>query len=224
MIALCYTQTKVYSADTYIGIRIPNIIYKMKKLAILTMLLFSVLLLFGQAVNEPKERSIGVNYFGELGFNPGLEIDYGMNLLKKEKERKKRVMVSQLNLRPSIAYYHYSHYSNNVLISMKLNYQVKFVNKENNKYLFIEPFMRIGYLRYFLVGDVFETKNNVLEKVRFAGSNSFVLGGAFDLGGYISKRYDWLLGFDYYAESTEDRLILHRFAAKLGTRIKLNIK
>lgn len=197
----------------------------MKKQAITTILIFFTILLFGQSPKEVRDRSIGINYFGELGFNPGLEIDYGLNLWKKEKERKRRVIKKQLNLRPSLAYYHYPHYSNNVLFSMKLNYQVKFVNKEKkHKYLFVEPFVRIGYLRYFLAGDVFETQNNGFNEVGFRGSNSIVFGGAFDVGGYLSKRFDWLLGFDYYAENTEDKLILHRFAAKLGTRIKLNTK
>ena len=107
---------------------------------------------------------------------------------------------------------------------MKLNYQVRFINKKTRKYLFIEPFLRIGYLRYFLAGDVFETQNSGFEEVRFRGSNSVIFGGAFDMGGYISKRFDWIFGFDYFAESTEDKLMLHRSAAKLGTRIKLNAK
>lgn len=195
-------------------------IKKMKKRITTIFFVFHIVIAFGQSPKE-SNNDIGINYFGELGLRPGVEIDYGLCLWKKEKE-KIRIIKSQLNLRPSLAYYHYSHYSNNILLSMKLNYQVKFVNKTNNKYLFVEPFLRIGYLRYILIGDVYETQNNGFEKGKFRGSNSIVFGGAFDLGGYISKRFDWLLGFDYYAESTEDKLILHRFAAKIGTRIKLN--
>ena len=192
----------------------------MKKQIAIIFLVFYALFAFGQSPKE-SNNDIGINYFGELGLRPGVEIDYGLCLWKKEKE-KKRIIKSQLNLRPSFTYYHYSHYSNNVLLSMKLNYQVKFVNKANSKYLFVEPFVRVGYLRYFLIGDVLETQNNGFKEVKFRGSNSFVLGGAFDIGGYISKRFDWIFGFDYYTESTEDKLILHRFAVKLGTRIKLN--
>ena len=184
--------------------------------------MFYIVLAFGQS---PKNsiRNIGINYFGELGFRPGVEIDLGFSVWEKEKE-KQRIIRNQLSFRPSLAFYHYSHYSNNVLLSMKLNYQVRFINKKTRKYLFIEPFLRIGYLRYFLAGDVFETQNSGFKEVRFRGSNSVIFGGAFDMGGYISKRFDWIFGFDYFAESTEDKLMLHRFAAKLGTRIKLNAK
>jgi hypothetical protein len=196
----------------------------MLKQLLTVLFIFCTLFLFGQSSEEPKESNIGVNYFGELGFRPGLELDCGLSFWKKAKEGKKRIVSQQLYLRPSFAYYHYSHYSNNLLLSMKLNYQVKFTNKENNKYLFVEPFLRLGYLRYFFIGDVFQTQNNGFEAVNLRGSNSFVFGGAFDVGGYISKRLDWIFGFDYYAESTEDNLILHRFVAKLGARIKLNTK
>jgi len=196
----------------------------MKKQALSILLIFSTIILFGQSPIEIREKNIGINYFGELGFRPGVEIDYGFSFWKKDKERKRRIIAQQLYLRPSLAYYHYSHYSNNLLLSMKLNYQIKFTNKENNKYLFVEPFVRVGYLRYFFIGNVFETQNNGFKEVNLRGSNSIVFGGAFDVGGYLSKRFDWLLGFDYYAENTEDKLLLHRFAAKLGTRIKLNVK
>ena len=105
-----------------------------------------------------------------------------------------------------------------------MNYQFRFTNNKRQKYVFVEPFIRLGYLKYFFVGDVFESQGDGFEKVRFRGSDSFIFGGAFDVGGYVSKRFDWILGFDYLAERTEDKLLLHRFAAKLGTRFKLNIK
>ncbi len=197
---------------------------KMKKQITTVILIFSSIFLFAQSSADSADRNIGINYFGELGFRPGVEVDYGLNLWKAEKEKKKRLLTKQLNLRPSLAYYHYAHYSNNFLLSLKLNYQFRFENKENDKYLFVEPFVKIGYLRYFFSGKVFTTQNNGFTEEKFRGSNSFIFGGAFDVGGYISKRFDWLLGFDYYAESTEDKLILHRFVAKLGTRIKFNTK
>lgn len=189
---------------------------KKKRLAIFLILCTTILI--GQDSNTETHKSIGVNYFGELGFRPGIEIDYKLNLWKIEKE--KNVFEKQLNLRPSFAYYRYSHYSNNFLISLKLNYQLKFNKKENGKYLFIEPSIRMGYLRYFFIGNVYELNNNEFTKKRFRGSNSFIFGGAFDFGGYLSKKADWIAGFDYYAEATEDKLILHRFVVKLGTRIK----
>lgn len=194
----------------------------MKKQAITMLLVFSTILLFGQSPKETGSNNIGVNYFGELGFRPGLEIDYGLNLLNKNEEQQKRLFTNQLTVRPSFAYYHYSNYSNNILLSLKLNYQLKFNKQKSNRYIFVEPFGRIGLLRYFLSGDVFETQDNEFTKVKFRGSNSFVFGGGLDLGGYLSKRFDWLLGFDYYAEKTEDKLTLHRFVLKLGTRIKIN--
>ncbi len=193
----------------------------MKKQVLTVILIISTILLFGQS---PKDRDIGINYFGELGIRPGLEVDYGLNFWKKAKKGKRKIITQQLYFRPSFAYYYYPHFSNNLLLSAKLNYRIKFTNNKNHKYLFAEPFVRVGFLRYFLVGEVFESGNNGFTEVNLKGSNSIIFGGAFDVGGYISKKFDWLLGFDYYAESTEDKLILHRFIAKLGTRIKLNTK
>ncbi len=190
--------------------------------------LFLVSLASGLSAQEATikviDRNIGINYFGELGFRPGVELDYGWELLKVQKEKQKRIFERSLSMRPSIGYYHYAKYSNNYLFSLKFNYQFKFINKQSKKHLFVEPFVRLGYLRYFFSGDVFETVGNEIEKVNFRGTNSFIFGGAFDLGGYLTKRFDWLLGFDYFAERTEDKLLLNRFVAKLGTRIKLNLK
>ena len=193
----------------------------MTKSILCLLLALQVSLAFSQDSTETTKRSIGIHYFGELGFKPGIEIDYGINLRTTVREKKKVYLEKQLNLRPSLAYYRYAHYSNNYLLSVKLNYQLKFENKKTEKHLFIEPFIRAGYLRYFLSGDVYETRGSALKEVRFRGSNSLILGGMFDVGGSLTKKADWLLGFDYFAESTEDKIVLHRFAIKLGTRIAL---
>ena len=200
----------------------PQLVSEMK-IAATTLLLFFTVFLFGQSSAVVKDKNIGINYFGELAFRPGIEADYGLNLWTRA-SGKKQINIQQLNLRPSLVYYHYPHYSNNFLLSVKLNYQLRFVNQENGKYWFVEPFVRVGYLRYFFSGEVFETQNNEFTAVKLRGSDSLVFGGAFDVGGWISKRFDWIFGFDYFAEATEDDLLLHRFAVKLGTRIKLHSK
>ena len=192
----------------------------MKKQIITILLLFFSTLLFGQS--SKKEFNLGINYFGELGFRPGLEIDFGVSVWQEENDQNIKIKLSQINLRPSIAYYHYPHFSNNLLFAFKVADHTRIINKNNGRYIFFEPFFKIGYLRYFFKGDVFETTNNGFTEARFQGSNSFVFGGGFDFGGYLSKKIDWMVGFDYYAERTEDNLTPHRFVAKLGTRIKLN--
>lgn len=196
----------------------------MKKLLTTILFIFSHFLLLGQTESSKANKDIGLNYYGELGFRPGLELDFSQNLWNAEKQKKTRVQEKYLNLRPSIAYYRYPNYSNNALAALKLNYQARFYNKANTKYLLVEPFVKVGYLRYFFSGSVFKTAGTGFKEARFSGSNSFVFGSGIDLGAYLTKRFDWLFGFDYYAESTEDKLILHRFVAKLGTRIKLNSK
>lgn len=197
---------------------------KLTRAIFVLFLLFTGLILSGQNTSNHSSTDIGINYFGELGFRPGVELDLGINLWQLEKEKRDKKRLLNLKLRPSFAYYHYSHYSNNFLLASKLNYQIKYYNKKKTKYLFLEPFVKIGYLRYFLAGDVFTMNGNDFEKLRFRGSNSLVVGTGLDLGGYLSPKLDWLFGLDYYAERTEDKLTLHRFVAKLGIRLKLNSK
>ena len=196
---------------------------KMRQLSLILSLLFLTMMVFGQS-GTATQNDIGISYYGELGLRPGIEIDYGIPLSLKRKERKRRMIEKQIKLRPTFAYYHYPHYSNNLLMGVSLNRQLQFIIKKNGKYFFFEHWLKVGYLRYFFTGDVFETDGNGFKEVNFRGSNSFIAGGAFQVGGYISKKVDWLFGFDYYAEKTEDQLILHRFFAKVGIRIKLNLK
>jgi len=194
---------------------------------ILTLLfLLQSLLLFAQSETLEKPKSVGIHYFGELGFRPGLEVDFGLPILKNKIKRaeKKRLLFLQGYLRPSFAYYHYAHFSNNFLLGLKFNYQFKLVNSENYKYLFAEPYLKIGYLRYAFIGEIFDTANGGFEERNFGGANSIVLGAGLDFGGKITNRFDWLVGFEYLAESTDDKLLLHRFVFKLGTRIKLQTK
>lgn len=42
---------------------------------------------FGQLEKEEVQQGIGLNYFGELGFRPGLELDYGRSLWMKESKK-----------------------------------------------------------------------------------------------------------------------------------------
>ena len=196
----------------------------MKKHQLTILFLFSIIFLFGQSSSDKAAHTIGIAYYRDLGFRRGIAVDFGINLRNTQKEKKSSILERQLNFRPALTYYRYPHFSNNFSAALKLNYQFKFINPKKDRHVFIEPFIKVGYLRYFFAGEVFETTNNGFEEVPFGGSNSLIFGGAFDLGGSLSKKVDWLVGFDYFAESTEDQLILHRFAIKLGTRIKINTK
>ena len=187
----------------------------MKSLILMLLFFFSSQFIIGQ--------NIGIGYYGELGLRPGLEIDYGLNLLKKgnPKEDKKRFISHQLNLRPSLAYYRYAHNSNNLLFSANINYQLQWINNSNQRYLFVEPVISAGILRKSYIGEIFQTTGEGFDEKIGAGTTSFTIGGGLNFGGYISKRLDWFLGMNYFIENTEDKLILHRFVLKLGTRIKL---
>lgn len=195
----------------------------MDKLILFFIALLHLNLLSAQTDSPRKLNNIGLSYFGELGFRPGLELDYGYQLSNKgqAKEDQKRHFNFQLHLRPAIAYYRYAHNSNNYLFATKLNYKISLVNNSNLRYLFIEPFARIGYLRKSYLGEKFTTTDQGLESSKFAGTSSIALGGGLNLGGYICKNLDWIIGLDYFIEKTEDQLILHRFVAIVGTRIKL---
>ncbi len=179
--------------------------------------------LLAQDTISHSDKNIGINYFGELGLRPGIEIDCGFPLWNREsmKEKKKRKVQQYLHFRPSIAYYFYARNSNNFLLAPKLNYQLRFAKASNGRYFFIESSVKIGYLRKSLIGEKYRLTDGNFEEVKRAGTNSIVLGSGLDFGGYVSKSIDWLIGFDYLIESTQDQLILHRFVAKLGVRKKL---
>lgn len=187
---------------------------QMKSLIFIVLFFFSSQFIVGQ--------NIGIGYYGELGFRPGVQVDYGLSILKKEipKEEKKRYFSHQLNLRPALAYFRYAHNSNNYLLSANFNYQLQWVNKTNQRYLFVEPVISIGILRKAYIGEIFQTTGDGFDEKIGAGTTSFTVGGGLNLGGYISKRFDWVLGMDYFIENTEDKLVLHRFVVKLGIRIK----
>lgn len=194
------------------------------KLFLVLLLIIPFNVVFGQVEDEKKSNNIGINYFGELGFRPGFEVDYGFLFIEKgeAKENKKRYLSHQFYLRPSVAYYHFAHNSNNFLFSIKFNYQLRLINSTTLRYLSIEPYLKTGYLRKSYIGEIYQTSSQGFEEKKNAGSNAFTLGGGLDFGGYISKQIDWIFGMDYFIENTEDKLILHRFVAKIGTRIKLN--
>lgn len=190
----------------------------MKSLILILSFIFSFQIVFGQ--------NIGVGYYGELGLRPGVEVDYELRLLEKgtQEENKKRYFSHRLNFRPALAYYWYAHNSNNFLMTANFNYQLRWVNSSNLQYLFAEPFARVGILRKSYIGEIYRTTAEGFDEEIRAGTNSFTLGGGLNLGGYISKRFDWIMGMDYFIEDTEDGLILHRFVLKLGIRIKIKKK
>lgn len=177
-----------------------------------------------QDISKKDFKNIGINYFGELGLRPGIEIDFGFPLKIKEnkKDNKKKYLSHFIYLRPTLAYFHYPHNSNNFQLGFKFNYQFKTVNTFTNRYLNFEPYLKIAYLRKSFIGEIYETVNEDFIEKNNAGTNSYTLGLGLDFGGYLNQRIDWLFGVEYFSEFTSDQLILHRFLAKLGIRIKLN--
>ena len=180
-------------------------------------------MLFGQVVESKKEYDLGINYYGELAFRPGLEIDFGYPILfTKAKPTEKNITFTKaLYLRPAISYYYFPVKIDHFLLATKLNYLLKFQSSKNQRQFSVEPYIKAGYLRTQYRQGVYETTTSGFEAKESFGTNSLALGSGIDLTGSLSKDLLWLIGFDYFAEFTDDSLILHRFVGKIGTRIKL---
>jgi len=172
---------------------------------------------------QEKTNEIGISYYGELGLNPGVEIDYGSTLSQWSKEKNKRSVQQQINFRPSLSYYNLPKYTNNYIIASSLNYQFRLVKKDSDKYWYLEPFLKIGYLRYSYIGDIFETDDNGnIQETNFRGGNSFVFGSGLNVGGSLKvDRMDWLIGTEYLPELTDDKLFINHVIFKLGIRRKI---
>jgi hypothetical protein len=186
-----------------------------KELSILILLLLSCGSTYAQ-------RSIGIHYFGELGLHPGLEIDYGLPILHKNIPKEKRILSRQLDFRPSIAYYHLPKYTHNFLLTPSINYQLRSTNSESQKYLFAEPTIKLGYMRYSYIGEIYESTPDGFEEKNRGGGNAFVFGSGLNLGGSLKpNQVDWIFGVEYLAELSEDGLFINHINFKLGVRHQL---
>ncbi len=178
---------------------------------------------FGQKEDTQNKSQLGIHYFGELGLRPGIEIDYSYYFFQKKKVFDKKYIIQRLAVAPSFASYFYTKQSSNYLVASKLQYQFCTGSNKKFRYSYAQPYLKLGYLRSFYSVPVIEIQaDGNFEEKKWRGTNSLVLGSGIDIGGYINKKYDWLFGFEYFVERTEDQLYLHRFVGKLGIQLKLN--
>jgi len=193
-----------------------------KEILISTTLFFCINCIYAQQ-DKKNYQEIGFYYFGELGLHPGVEIDYRINIWENTKTKEKRSLSHQINFRPSIAYYRLTKYTNNFLFTPNFNYQLKLKNNKTQRYLFIEPSLKFGYLRYSYIGEIYETSNTGFEERNFGGGNSFIYGGGLNIGGSIKpNKLDWILACEYLAEVSEDVIVISHINFKIGVRLKIN--
>ena len=197
----------------------------MKKTIILLIItLFYIKISFGQE-KEKIPIVFGIQYYGELGFHPGVEVDYQHNLFEHKKVKNKRSILQQINFRPSIAYYNLPDYTNNFLVTPNLDYHLRIINNEKKSYFFVEPYIKFGYQRYFFKGTTYETTNSEFEERKLSGGNSFVFGSGLSFGGSIKpNKLDWILGVEYLREISEGALFIHHINFKVGVRYKIQRK
>lgn len=190
-------------------------------LLLFTLSLISLSSILGQKADE-RQREIGIQYFGELGLHPGIEVDYFFPIGEKTKEKEKRQVAHQLAFRPSIAYYYLPQYSHNFLLTPSINYRLKVTSNESGRYCFAEPYFKFGYLRYAYIGKIYETTDTGFEERKFGGGNAFVFGSGLNFGGSLKlDKWDWLVGCEYLGELSEGALFVNHINFKVGTRLKL---
>lgn len=197
---------------------------KKKKIILLVLTLFCIKISFGQG-KEKLPMVFGIQYFGELGFHPGVEVDYQHNILERKKIKSRRTVLHKINFRPSITYYNLPDYTNNFLVTPNIDYHLRIINNERKSYFFVEPYIKFGYQRYFYKGTTYETTNSGFEERKFSGGNSFVFGGGLSFGGSIKpNKLDWILGLEYLPEISEGALFIHHINFKTGIRYKIQRK
>lgn len=192
-----------------------------KQIIVLTLFLLSIHLVYGQK-KSVKENTIGIQYYGELFFHPGIELDYQFNLFNKTKIKKKRSLLHQVNFRPSVAYYRLPFYSNNYSITPNLDYQLKVINIKTSRYFFVEPYIKLGYLRYTYMGEIYASTNTGFEALKRAGGNALVFGGGLNFGLSLKpNRLDSFLGIEYLGERSQGELFINHLNFKVGFRYKI---
>ena len=192
-----------------------------KKITLLVISLFCLTMSYGQE-KEKQPIVFGIQYFGELGFHPGIEVDYQRSLFEKKKAKNKRNILHQVNFRPSITYYNLPEYANNFLVTPNFDYHLRIINNEKRSYFFVEPYIKFGYQRYFYKGTTYETINNGFEERKLSGGNSFVFGSGLSVGSSIKpNKLDWILGVEYLPEVSEGALFIHHINLKIGIRYKI---
>lgn len=167
-------------------------------------------------------HSIGIEYYGELGFHFGLKLDYGYVLWVNDQlsAPEGRSFYQVLQLRPNINYYLLPKYTNNFLIGSDISFKFLSIHDKKQKYFFIESFLGLKYMRYSYIGRIFERNNNgVFEELNNGGGNALIIDTGILFGIPLSsKKLELVFGMEYFAEFPEDRLIIHHPVARLGFR------
>ncbi|MFT5385281.1 MAG: hypothetical protein ACI8VT_003654 [Saprospiraceae bacterium] len=197
----------------------------MKHLLKTILFLLLCLPLYGQDSLLTYPKTLGIEYFGELAFHPGVRIDLGIPIWTntKLKGKKNRTFLQQLLLRPKIGYYVLPKYTNNFFVGTDLSLNFRTTNKKKRKYLFFESFIGLGYLRYSYIGTIYEsTASGGFAERKFGGGNSSIVSTGFLIGGSLpAKKLEWILGIEYFLELSEDKLIIQHPTARFGVRAKL---
>jgi len=196
-------------------------------LHVITSFLFLILLspsLLGQDSLQINYKTIGVEYFGELGLHPGARVDIGLPLWTNTKLKGKngRKFYQKLIARPHIGYYYIPQYTNNFFFGSDISLQFLTQKTNTKKYFIFESFFGLRYLRYSYQGSIYASNTNGgFDRLKNGGGNSFVFSSGFLIGGSLPVEHlEWILGAEYFGEFSEDKLIVHHPAARVGLRFK----
>jgi len=168
-------------------------------------------------------KTIGIEYFGELGLHPGIKIDVGIPIWSNDKLLGKRNQIFYQNIiiRPNIGYYHLPKYTNNYFIGLDFSLQFLSQKIDAPKYFFFESYFGVRYLRYNYIGRIYETNTSggFTEK-KSGGGNSMLVASGFMIGGHLPiKNMNWILGAEYFIELSDDKLVIHHPTLRLGIRL-----
>ncbi len=168
-------------------------------------------------------KTIGIEYFGELGLHPGIKVDLGIPVWINNKlvGKRNRIFYQNIIIRPNIGYYHLPKYTNNYFVGFDFSLQFLSQKIDQPKYFFFESYFGFRYMRYSYLGKIYETNGSggFVEK-NSGGGNSLLVASGFMIGGNLPvKNISWIIGVDYFIELTEDELVIHHPTARVGIRL-----
>jgi len=87
----------------------------MKQPITIILLFFLSFQLYSQDSLIIRYKTVGIEYFGELGLHPGLKLDVGLPIWTNTalRGKKGRIFFQKLIARPNIGYYHIPRYTHN---------------------------------------------------------------------------------------------------------------
>lgn len=128
-----------------------------------------------------KPESISVSYFGEMITHPGLKLSANFNLkewskMKNADKKHSKELGKSLVLSPAIGFYYHRRYQTGLFLIPEGKYR-----SLNQKGLFHEFGLGLGYLRTFVPNTYEVTGNDEVRKVS-AGHNYFATNFFFTIG------------------------------------------